>query len=130
MVLFLKENVIKRHLTLSVCQFPHVQNELEVDVTTLKRRISDLETILTENRDRELAALGGRGVATSLSASRTSGLTASASGRHLVGPGGDGNRPEEVCTLTGSVFDWLCMMLFFVTCTWRSEPFSFEGIMY
>jgi len=71
------------------------RNELEMDVMTLKRKISDLETILTENRDRELAALGGRGVATSLSASRTSGLTASASGRHLVGPGGDGTRPEE-----------------------------------
>ena len=61
-----------------------------------KRQISDLETILTENRDRELAALGGSGRGAALSASRTSGLSAPASGRHVVGPGGDGIRPEEV----------------------------------
>jgi len=63
------------------------RNELEVDVTTLKRKISDLETILSENRDRELAALAGRGVATS--------MRMTSSDRHVVGPSGDGVRPEE-----------------------------------
>ena len=55
---------------------------------TFKRKISDLETILSENRDRELAALAGRGVATS--------MRLSTSDRHLVGPSGDGIRTEEV----------------------------------
>ena len=57
-------------------------------MTTLKRKISDLETILSENRDRELAALAGRGVATS--------MRMTSSDRHVVGPSGDGVRPEEV----------------------------------
>ena len=73
-----------------------------MDVMTLKRKISDLETILSENRDRELAALGGRGTSAGrgASASAASGSASRLSGnsghKHLVGPGGDGIRPEEV----------------------------------